>query len=64
VPPSSIGLMERIAPQVRWSDLWAVVRTSAVQRLGKPLLLAYLGLAVFGGSVVAASVLAMWIGPR
>jgi hypothetical protein len=56
--------MERIAPQVRWSDLWAVVRTSAVQRLGKPLLLAYLGLALFGGSVVAASVLAMWIGPR
>jgi hypothetical protein len=52
------------APQLGLADVLAVVKTSAVQRLGRPLLLTYLALGVFGLAVVAASVLAMWIGPR
>ena len=42
-----------------WSDAWAIVKTSALQRLGKPLLLTYLALGAFGLAVLAASVLAM-----
>ena len=51
-------------PQLGLRDIWAVVKASALQRLGKPLLLTYLVLGAFGVAVVAASVLAMWIGPR
>lgn len=51
-------------PQLGLRGIWAVVKVSALQRLGKPLLLTYLVLGAFGVTVVAASVLAMWIGPR
>jgi hypothetical protein len=51
-------------PQLGLCDIWAVVKASALQRLGKPLLLTYLALGVFGVAVIAALVLAMWIGPR
>jgi len=40
-------------------SLWAVIRTSALRRLGKPLLLAYLGLALFGAAVVLGALLCM-----
>ncbi len=52
------------SPTVGWRDVWAVVRASALRRLGKPLLLTYLGLAMFGVAVVVASVTAMWLGHR
>jgi hypothetical protein len=39
--------------------LWTVVRDSAEQRLGTPLLLLYLALTVLGLVTVAASVIAM-----
>jgi hypothetical protein len=44
-----------------WRDVWAVVRASGERRLGKPLLLTYLGLAVFGAVVVAVSVVVMYL---
>ena len=37
---------------IGWRDVWAVVKASAERRLGKPLLRAYLLLAVFGVVVV------------
>jgi len=48
---------ERVA--IRWRDVWAVVRASAERRLGKPLLVMYLVLAVAGAVSVAVSLLAM-----
>jgi hypothetical protein len=45
--------------EVRWSDVWAVIKASAERRLGKPLLKAYLLLAVFGAVAVAVSVILM-----
>jgi hypothetical protein len=42
-----------------WRGVWAVVRASAERRLGKPLLLTYLGLAIFGAIVVIVSVVVM-----
>jgi hypothetical protein len=44
---------------VGWPHVWAVIKTSAERRLGKPLLKAYFFLAVFGIVVVAASLLVM-----
>jgi hypothetical protein len=44
---------------VGWPDLWAVIKASAERRLGKPLLKAYLLLAVFGIVVVAVALLVM-----
>ncbi len=46
------------------SDVLAVVRESALRRLGRPLLLVYAGLAVFGVTVVIASVVWMHAGPK
>jgi hypothetical protein len=40
-------------------DLWRVVRASALRRLGKPLLLTYLALAVFGIVVILGSIVLM-----
>jgi hypothetical protein len=45
-------------------DVWAVVKRSAVHRLGRPLLLAYLALAMLGLAVVAVFIVAMRIGPQ
>lgn len=45
-------------------DVWAVVRSSAERRLGKPLLMAYLFLALFGLLVIAVSLVVMRMGPR
>jgi hypothetical protein len=44
------------------SRAWAVIRASALHRLGKPLLLAYLWLLAFGVVVVLGSLLWMWFG--
>jgi hypothetical protein len=44
---------------VGWRDLWLVVKTSAQERLGKPLLLTYLLLAIAGAVAVTVSLLAM-----
>jgi hypothetical protein len=48
---------QRIA--VGWPQAWAVIKTSAESRLGKPLLRAYLLLALFGIAVVAVCVVIM-----
>lgn len=45
-----------------WADVWAVVKASALKRIGKPLLVLYAGLAVFGLVAVALSILAMRFG--
>lgn len=42
---------------------WTVIKASALHRLGKPLLLTYLGLLVFGVLVVLGSVALMRFGP-
>jgi hypothetical protein len=55
--------MDRRRAHVTWLDVWLVVKASALKRLGKPLLLAYLGLAVMGALGVAASVLMMRLAP-
>lgn len=39
---------------IGWRDVWVVVKSSAERRLGKPLLMAYLFLALFGIAVVVA----------
>ena len=41
------------------TTIWAVVKQSALRRLGKPLLLAYLALLVFGLVVVGTCVAGM-----
>jgi hypothetical protein len=45
--------------EVGWRDVWTVVKESAERRLGKPLLIAYLVLAIVGAAGVAVSLLAM-----
>ena len=44
---------------VGWRDVWTIVKESAERRLGKPLLLLYLALAIVGAIGVAVSLLAM-----
>jgi hypothetical protein len=44
---------------VTWRDVWIVVKTSALRRLGRPLLVAYLALAIFGIAVVGVAVVVM-----
>ena len=44
---------------IGWRDVWAVIKASADRRLGKPLLKAYMLLAVVGIVVVAVSVVIM-----
>jgi len=44
---------------IQWRDVWAVIKASAERRLGKPLLKAYLLLALFGIVVVAVSLVLM-----
>ncbi|MGO9837948.1 MAG: hypothetical protein ACLP1X_27510 [Polyangiaceae bacterium] len=39
--------------------MWSVVQASAERRIGTPLLLLYLGLALFGLGVVVVSVIVM-----
>jgi hypothetical protein len=46
-------------PAIGWPEVWAVIRASAERRLGKPLLRAYLLLAVFGIVVVAICIVVM-----
>lgn len=41
-------------------DVWAVVKASAEKRLGKPLLRAYLVLALFGVAAIAACMVVTW----
>jgi hypothetical protein len=48
---------------VRLRDVWAVIRSSAERRLGRPLLTAYLLLALFGLLVVGGSLVLMRTGP-
>jgi hypothetical protein len=50
--------MRHVAP-VGWREVWDAVRASAVTRLGKLLLLAYLLLAVVGLIAVAVTWLVM-----
>jgi hypothetical protein len=45
--------------EVRWTAVWVVIKASAERRLGKPLLKAYLLLAVFGAVTVAISIVVM-----
>jgi hypothetical protein len=47
---------------LEWDDVSAVVKASAVNRLGKPLLILYAVLAMIGVVVVAASLLVMRFG--
>jgi hypothetical protein len=44
-------------------SVWAIVKASALRRLGKPLLWAYLVLLVFGVVAVAASLVLMRVAP-
>jgi hypothetical protein len=44
---------------IGWRDVWAVVKASAERRLGKPLLMAYLFLALFGTVVVVVCIVIM-----
>lgn len=44
---------------IGWRDVWVVVKASAERRLGKPLLMAYLFLALFGIVVVVVCIAAM-----
>ena len=41
---------------IGWRDVWAVIKASAERRLGKPLLCAYLFLAIFGIVVIAVCI--------
>jgi hypothetical protein len=59
VAEGSIGSVAGERATVGWRDVWAVIKTSAEERLGRPLLVAYLVLAIFGIAVVAVSVLVM-----
>jgi hypothetical protein len=45
-------------------DVWAVLRSSAERRLGKPLLMAYLFIALFGLLAIGGSLVVMRMGPR
>ncbi|MGH7440236.1 MAG: hypothetical protein ACRENE_31475 [Polyangiaceae bacterium] len=42
-----------------WAEVWGVVRASALARLGRPLLAAYLLLALFGVTVILGSIALM-----
>ena len=55
VVESSIDPVADERANVGWREVWAVIRTSAERRLGGPLLVAYLVLAIFGIVVVALS---------
>ena len=59
VVEGSIGSAVDIRATVGWQDVWAVVKASAQRRLGKPLLVAYLVLALVGLTVVAVSIAVM-----
>jgi hypothetical protein len=45
-------------------NVWAVIRSSAEKRLGKPLLMAYLFIALFSLLVVGGSLVVMRMRPR
>jgi hypothetical protein len=51
------GVDQRTA--IGWPEVWAVIKASAERRLGKPLLKAYLLLAVFGIVVIAVCIVVM-----
>jgi len=59
VVEGSIGTVTDERAHIGWRDVWAVVRVSADRRLGRPLLVAYLLLALFGIAVVVLSVIVM-----
>ena len=44
---------------IGWREGWVVVKSSAERRLGKPLLMAYLFLALFGIVVVVVCIVIM-----
>lgn len=44
---------------VPWKDVWNVVKASAERWIGRPVLVAYLVLAIVEAAVVAASLVAM-----
>jgi hypothetical protein len=44
---------------IAWRDVWRVIATSAERRLGRPLLLTYLALALVGLGAVVVSVVVM-----
>jgi hypothetical protein len=46
---------------IGWPEVWAVIETSAERRLGKPLLKAYLLLAVVGIAVVTVCIVIMHV---
>jgi hypothetical protein len=56
---NSIALVADEWGRVGLRDVWLVVKASAERRLGKPLLLMYLVLAIAGAGSVAVSLLAM-----
>ncbi len=56
---NSIGFVVVERVRVGWRDVWAAVKASAERRLGRPLLLMYLVLAIAGAVTVAVSILAM-----
>jgi hypothetical protein len=58
-PKDSICFVADEQATVGWRDVWAVVRASAEKRLGRPLLMAYLMLALVGIAVVAGAVFVM-----
>jgi hypothetical protein len=47
------------AVNIRWRDVWALVKTSAERRLKRALLLLYFALALIGIAVVAVSIVVM-----
>ena len=57
--PSADGGVVDQRTAIGWRDVWAVVKASAERRLGKPLLMAYLFLALFGIVVVLVCIAVM-----
>jgi hypothetical protein len=54
-----LGDVVKPRTEVRWADVWIVVKASAERRLGKPLLKMYFLLAVFGIVTVAISIIVL-----
>jgi hypothetical protein len=46
---------------IGWAEVWAVIKASALQRIGRRLLLAHLVLALFGVVVVTISIVVMQV---
>jgi hypothetical protein len=59
VAKGSIGHVADERATVGWRNVWAVVKARAERRIGRPVLVAYLVLALFGIVVVAVSIVVM-----